>query len=92
MTTYQGNEEQGFTEGWGASICIGSGEVPDDWCEIQRIDEQGIFGSDLEALAHVVNQAVQGSTYHKSALQYVDAHNFELVKQSNKWVDMVNRS
>lgn len=90
MTTYDGNEGRGVVEGWGASICIGSCEVPDEWCEIQRIDEQGIFRSDLEALAHVVNQAVQGSAYHKSALQYVDAHNFALVKQSNKWVDMIN--
>ena len=71
--------DQAYTEGWCAATCIGSQEVPEEWTEIQRCDEQEVFTSDFEALAFVAGRAAEGSEYHRSALQWVDKQNWNLL-------------
>lgn len=80
--SYEFHEDQAITEGWCVSTCIGSMEVPEEWSEIQRVDELDIFESDHAALAFVAGKAASGSLYHRSALHYMDKRNFKLLNDA----------
>jgi hypothetical protein len=38
--------------------------------EIQRCDDRGIFDSDGDALMHVYDRALDGSTFHRKAIEF----------------------
>ena len=60
------NNAQAVSEGWDLfdlALCIGSSQ----WA-ICRDDEAGEFRDDREAIAFVLNSAMEGSAYHRDAL------------------------
>lgn len=59
-------------EGWGIFECGGSAN---GYWQLCRLDEEAIFPGDDEAWAHVVAKVAEGSAYHRSALDYIRAHN-----------------
>lgn len=59
-------------EGWGIFECGGSAN---GYYQLCRLDEEAIFASDDEAWKHVVAKVAEGSAYHRSALDYIRAHN-----------------
>lgn len=59
-------------EGWAIFECGGSANGIYQLC---RCDEEAIFPDDDAAWAHVVKKVAEGSTYHRSALDYIRAHN-----------------
>lgn len=81
---FNDDQERAMREGWCASECIGSMEIPDGWTEIQACGDSDIFESDWEALEFVVNLANRGSKYHRAALNHVDQQNFKLVDNARE--------
>jgi len=61
------NNAIAMREGWAISQCIG---LTEDW-RLERLDEAGIFESDIEAWQHVRFLANNGSAYHKDALRFL---------------------
>lgn len=62
---------QAEREGWGIFDCDGSENGP--W-QLQKIDERNVFETDLSAWQYVVNMALAGSAYHRSAIDYLREH------------------
>ena len=83
------NEDQSFKEGWCASTCVGSTYFPDGWVAIQRLDEAGVFSTDWDALAFVAKRATEGSQYHRSAFEFVEQRNFDLINKGwDKYISL----
>lgn len=59
-----------MTEGWAIFSCSG---VEEDW-RLERIDEVGEFESDINAWLHVAKKALDGDTYHISALKFLEVN------------------
>jgi hypothetical protein len=66
------DETQALTEGWSIFQCWGSENGP---FQLQRVDEDEAFANDDDVWAFVIDKARAGSTYHKSALDYLRLYN-----------------
>lgn len=75
------DETQSYEEGWCISQCEGSIYVPNGWYDLQRLDEDTTFRTDLEAKAFVHQRAIEGSEYHREALFRMENENFRMVRK-----------
>ncbi|MBP7109742.1 MAG: hypothetical protein KBA90_14375 [Chitinophagaceae bacterium] len=57
-------------EGWSIFWSIGDTE---EW-RIERHDDEAIFKGDFEAMVHVINLAIKGSSVHKEAIGFIIEH------------------
>ena len=69
-------------EGWFIAECEGSENGP---FQLQRVDEYMLFASDDEAWLYVYTQAMQGSSYHQQALDFLDENNEQEYKELVKY-------
>lgn len=77
--------KKGKQEGWCISY-TGIQDATHNIFELQRIDDDGKFENDDEAIKHVVNQAIKDTkSVHASAIKF-------LVKESPNEVDSIVRT
>ena len=81
MLTESFDNKQAFNEGWCITTCMGSMYFPDGWVSIEKLDESTGFKNDFAAIAHVFNQAANGSKYHINAVKYMETTNFNRVRE-----------
>ena len=69
MTAF--DQQQALAEGWGV-FEAGLRHDGSERVEIQRFDDARVFPDDEKVWRHVVDQARQGSSLHRAALDLID--------------------
>ena len=69
------NQEQANNEGWCISQVFAHSTLPDGWYRIEKLDIAERFVNDYQAISYVATKAVNGSTYHRNAIDAVDEWN-----------------
>lgn len=80
------DQVQAYTEGWCISSVSGSSYFPDEWLNIERLDEDehDTLKTDFHAVSFVFGRAADGSEYHRKAVEYMEVNNFNRVNALQK--------